>query len=100
MYQWTVINLKEEIEICHADTPQVDENLLFLQVVEIIEKRKKRTIAHVSQETTLMFWEVGQYVNSVLLGGERALYGRQIVTTLSTQLNNGMLIYQKQMEVF
>jgi predicted nuclease of restriction endonuclease-like (RecB) superfamily len=69
-----------------ANTPQVDENLLFLRVAEIIENRKKRTIAHVSQETTLMFWEVGQYVNSVLLGDERAVYGRQIVSTLSTQL--------------
>jgi len=33
-----------------------------------------------------MFWEVGQYVNSVLLGDERAVYGRQIVSILSTQL--------------
>ena len=80
------MNSKKEQKHTIKDTPQIDEKLLFSQVAEIIENRKKRTIAHVSQETTLMFWEVGQYVNSVLLGDERAVYGRQIVTTLSTQL--------------
>lgn len=33
-----------------------------------------------------MYWEVGRYVGSVLLDGERAAYGKQIVATLSQQL--------------
>jgi len=33
-----------------------------------------------------MFWEVGQYVGSILLGGERAEYGKRIVTQLASQL--------------
>jgi len=33
-----------------------------------------------------MFWEVGQHIGSVLLGGERAAYGRRIVGTLAQQL--------------
>jgi predicted nuclease of restriction endonuclease-like (RecB) superfamily len=33
-----------------------------------------------------MFWEVGQHIGSVLLGGERAAYGRRIVVSLSQQL--------------
>jgi predicted nuclease of restriction endonuclease-like (RecB) superfamily len=34
-----------------------------------------------------MFWEVGQYVNSVILEAKRAAYGKQIVATLSPQLS-------------
>ena len=33
-----------------------------------------------------MYWEVGQYIGSVLLGGERAKYGKKIVVKLSQQL--------------
>ena len=64
----------------------VDESALFNRVSEIIENRKFRAGAYANREVTLMYWEVGQYVNSVLLGGERAEYGKRIVTTLSSQL--------------
>jgi len=53
---------------------QIDENLLFTRVAEIIENRKHRAITHANQETTMMFWEVGQYINSAVLGNERNLY--------------------------
>lgn len=33
-----------------------------------------------------MYWEVGHYVNSIVLDGGRAAYGKQIVATLSSQL--------------
>jgi hypothetical protein len=33
-----------------------------------------------------MYWEVGQYIGSVVLGGGRGAYGKQIVATLSQQL--------------
>ncbi|MDR2707719.1 MAG: DUF1016 N-terminal domain-containing protein [Nitrososphaerota archaeon] len=68
------------------DTPQVDENTLFLRVSEIIEKRKYRAITQVNQETTLMFWEVGQHINSIVLENKRAEYGKNILTTLSAKL--------------
>jgi predicted nuclease of restriction endonuclease-like (RecB) superfamily len=32
-----------------------------------------------------MYWEIGRYIGSVLLCGERAEYGRKIVATLSSQ---------------
>jgi predicted nuclease of restriction endonuclease-like (RecB) superfamily len=33
-----------------------------------------------------MFWEIGKYINSAILGMERAEYGKKIVSTVSTQL--------------
>ena len=33
-----------------------------------------------------MFWEIGRYIGAVLLGGERAKYGKKIVVPLAQQL--------------
>ena len=42
--------------------------------------------AQVNQESILMFWEVGKHIGSILLGGERAEYGKQILVTVSQEL--------------
>ena len=65
---------------------QTDESSLFARIAEIIETRKSRAGAYANREVTLMYWEIGRYINSALLGGERAEYGKQIVATLSQQL--------------
>jgi len=36
-----------------------------------------------------MYWEIGKYINSVVLDGGRAAYGKQIAATLSPQLVAG-----------
>ena len=41
---------------------------------------------YANREVTLMYREIGRYISSVLLGGERAEYGRKIVTPLASQL--------------
>ena len=64
----------------------VSEEELFANVVAIIENRKGRASAATNSEATLMFWEAGYYISSVLLGNERATYGKRIVATLSSQL--------------
>ena len=64
----------------------IDESVLFKRTCEIIETRKSRAGAYANREVTLMYWEIGRYIGSVLLGGERAEYGKRIVSTLSTQL--------------
>ncbi|MDR2561889.1 MAG: hypothetical protein LBC63_08995, partial [Holophagales bacterium] len=54
----------------------VDENTLFARVAEIIENRRSRAGAYANREVTLMYWEIGRHIGSVLLGGERAGYGK------------------------
>jgi len=61
---------------------------LFDSVSAIIENRKFRAQAQANQESIIMFWEIGKYISSVLLGGERAGYGKQIVVSLAQQLIN------------
>ncbi|MCL2135501.1 MAG: hypothetical protein FWH37_08145 [Candidatus Bathyarchaeota archaeon] len=63
---------KKNHELATTNNPQIDENLLFTQVAKIIERRKYCAIIHANQETTMMFWEVGQYINSVILNSKRA----------------------------
>jgi hypothetical protein len=64
----------------------VDENYLFFQIAAIIEKRKNRAVARVSSETAVMFWEIGQFINTTILGDNRAEYGKRIFPTLSGKL--------------
>jgi hypothetical protein len=67
-------------------TTAIDETTLFERVSTIIENRKSRAYAHANQETTLMFWEIGGYINSVVLNNKRAEYGKRILTALSSKL--------------
>jgi len=62
------------------------ENILFSNVAQIIEIRKINLISAANSQIVLMFWEIGKYINSAILGMERAEYGKQIVSTLCTQL--------------
>jgi predicted nuclease of restriction endonuclease-like (RecB) superfamily len=73
-------------EVATDDTEVINEAALFERVAAIIEKRKSRAGAYANREVTLMYWEVGRYISSVLLDGERAEYGKRIVTELSSQL--------------
>jgi len=64
----------------------INETNLFNHISKIIEKRKNRAGMYANREVTLMYWEIGRYIGSVLLGGERAEYGRKILATLSQEL--------------
>lgn len=78
--------LQKNASVAAAAIDAVDEVALLQRVAAIIENRKARAGAYANREITLMYWEVGHYINSTLLGGERAEYGKRIVATLSQQL--------------
>lgn len=42
--------------------------------------------ATVNSELTMMYWHIGERINRDVLGNQRAEYGKQIVSTVSTQL--------------
>jgi predicted nuclease of restriction endonuclease-like (RecB) superfamily len=78
-------NKKPQALVAQSETV-IDEIALFDRISTIIENRKCRAQSQINQESVMMFWEVGQHIGSVLLGGERAAYGRKIVVTLAQQL--------------
>ena len=51
----------------------------------INEARNKVTLI-VNTEITLLYWHIGKRINEEVLGNQRAEYGKQIVSTVSTQL--------------
>ena len=77
---------KIENSFAIQDDNQIDETVFFNHVSMIIENRKLRAQTAANNEVTLMFWEIGQYVNSVVINAKRAAYGKKIVATLSPQL--------------
>jgi predicted nuclease of restriction endonuclease-like (RecB) superfamily len=64
----------------------LDESALFERIAAIIDNRKSRAGTYVNSEITLMYWEIGNFINSVILGGERGKYGKQILATVSEKL--------------
>jgi hypothetical protein len=76
----------DEIKVCEPIETLVPENILFSNIAQIIEKRKFNVISAANSQIVLIFWEIGKYINSVILGMERAEYGKRIVATLSQQL--------------
>ena len=53
---------------------------------QIINQTRNRVAVNVNAELTLMYWHIGERINREVLGNERAEYGKQIVATVSQQL--------------
>ena len=59
---------------------------LLEDITEIIEQGRKRLTSQVNAALTLVYWEVGNRINSDVLLSERAEYSKQIVSQLATEL--------------
>lgn len=53
-----------------------------------IEQSQQQVVAQANSTLTLLFWQLGKRINEDILQNKRADYGKQIVSTLSTQLKN------------
>jgi hypothetical protein len=62
------------------------EELLFEDLVQIIEQGKHQVAAQVNSIITITYWHVGQRINHRILKNVRAEYGKEIVVTVSQQL--------------
>lgn len=63
-----------------------NENDLLSSIKQLIEKSKKNVASAVNAEISLLYWTIGNRINNEILQRERAQYGKQIVVTLSSQL--------------
>lgn len=69
-----------------SDIDRLNTNLLFTDVCNIIDNARLRLAKAANSEITLLFWNVGSRINNEILDNQRAEYGKEIVSTLSTQL--------------
>lgn len=75
-----------KIEIVNQSRIEISEALIFEKISKIIESRKSSAGAYANREVTLMYWEVGHYINSVVLDDERAEYGKKILPSVAAKL--------------
>jgi len=65
-----------------------DHSAVLLEIRQLIERARQRAAVAVNTELTLLYWHIGKRLQKEVLGGERAEYGKQIITSLSQQLIN------------
>lgn len=66
-------------------SPLVSKSLVE-DLRQIIEQVRGRVASTVNSELTMMYWHIGERINRDVLGNQRAEYGKQIVATVSRQL--------------
>lgn len=66
----------------------ISENELFNELSQLIEQSKQQVAVQANSAVTILFWQVGNRINQEILQNKRAEYGKQIVPTVSAQLEN------------
>lgn len=71
-----------------ADAKLEATSSLLLDELRLLIAQARQTAAiAVNAGLTLMYWRIGRRIQTEVLGGRRAGYGEQIVSTLSRQLS-------------
>jgi len=69
---------------------QMNESLVFddllKEVSQLIDAAKQRVAVAVNAELTTLYWQIGTCVQTEVLKGQRAEYGKQVIQMLSQQL--------------
>ena len=76
--------MEENKNITNAS--MVNSQSLIEDLRQIIEQARGHVAATANYELTMMYWHIGERINREVLGNQRAEYGKQIVSTVSTQL--------------
>ena len=80
------MTLKDKKTESNGIVSTVPTQSLIQDLRQIIDGARSRVAAQVNSELTLMYWHIGERINREVLGNERAEYGKQIVATVTQQL--------------
>ncbi len=69
----------------HPSFPQAE---LINNLKSLIEASRSQIAKSVNQEMTLLYWKIGKMIHEDILKSERAGYGKQILSTVSKELNS------------
>ncbi|MBE0637005.1 MAG: DUF1016 family protein [Bacteroidales bacterium] len=61
-------------------------NALFSDICRLIEEARTQVALTANKVMTLLYWKIGNRINTELLAGKRAAYGEKIVSELAAQL--------------
>jgi len=65
---------------------QIHSNIILKEIQKLIDTSRQRAAIFLNSESTVLYWQVGDYINQQLLTEGRAEYGAKIIATLSQQL--------------
>lgn len=66
---------------------QKHTDFIFKGVQHIIEVAQLKVAIFINAETSLLYWQIGNYINRELLHENRAAYGSKILATVSQELS-------------
>lgn len=78
-------------EVDH-NSPQITPNIqetaqtLFSEIRQLIDTAKQRAAVAINAEITMLYWQVGDRIQTEILQRQRAEYGKQIIANLSQKL--------------
>jgi predicted nuclease of restriction endonuclease-like (RecB) superfamily len=72
----------------HKPEIQLYSNELFVGISHIIEKARNTVALYLNAETTLLYWNIGNYININLKNNNRTEYGAKILATVSQELTS------------
>lgn len=76
--------MEEKKDITKVSQPLAQS--LIEDLRQIINQTRAHVAATANYELTTMYWHIGERINREILENKRAEYGKQIVSTVSTQL--------------
>lgn len=69
-----------------ATSNTLDSSRLFNEISNLIEQSQKQLVSQANSTLTMLFWRIGNHIHFDILQNKRADYGKQIVVTVSRQL--------------
>lgn len=69
-----------------SELEKTQEHQLFNELATLIEQSKQKLVVVANSSLTILFWQVGKRINEEILQNDRAEYGKQIIATVSQQL--------------
>ena len=70
------------------DIQKLDHQELLEELINLVENTKSKVVSFANSSLTLLFWKIGNKVLNKTLENSRAEYGKQIVVTLSRELES------------
>jgi hypothetical protein len=63
-------------------------NRLYADICKLVEESRSYVANTANKTMTILYWKIGERINIDLLDGQRAKYGKQIVSEVATKLQN------------
>jgi hypothetical protein len=64
----------------------ISDKSLIGEIKSLIDQSRRNVAMTVNAEITLLYWHIGNRINTEVLKNERAEYGKEIIATLSKAL--------------